>query len=76
MTYADAAVLLGFSVPLASLAILVRKGFGTGAANFGSLTMESTWAAALLTMLRLTFLCYVHKDFSEGVDEVEDRRDL
>jgi hypothetical protein len=75
-TYADAAVLLSSSVQLASLVILVRKDFGISAADFGSLTMEVTWAAALLTMLPLTFLCYIYEDLVEEGDETEDRRDL
>jgi hypothetical protein len=75
-SYADAAVLLSFSIQLASLVILVKKDFGISAADFGSLTVEVTWAAALLTMLPMTILCYIHKDVSGREGQLEDRRDL
>src|SRR6266480_4808809 len=49
--FADAALLLTFSVQLASVVILIKKDFGISAKDFGGLTVEVTWAAALLTML-------------------------
>jgi hypothetical protein len=75
-TYADAAVLLTFSIQLASLVILVRKDFGISATDFGALTVEVTWAAALLTMLPITFLCYIYEDVPKKASQLEDPRDL
>jgi hypothetical protein len=51
--YANAATLVTFSVQLASVVILVKKDFGISAQDFGGLTVEVTWAAALLTMLTM-----------------------
>ena len=55
--YADAAALLTFSVQLASVVILIKKDFGISAQDFGGLTVEVTWAAALLTMLPMLLVC-------------------
>lgn len=66
--YADASILLTFSVQLASVVILVRKDFGINANDFGGLTVEVTWAAALLTMLPMLLVC------SNGADL--DRKEL
>jgi hypothetical protein len=66
--YADAAILLTFSVQLASVVILIKKDFGISANDFGGLTIEVTWAAALLTMLPMLLVC------SSGADL--DRKEL
>jgi len=55
--YAVAAALLTFSVQLASVVILIKKDFGISAQDFGGLTVEVTWAAALLTMLPMLLVC-------------------
>ena len=52
-SYTDAAIMLAFSIQLASLVLLVKKDYSISAAGFGTLTIEVTWAAALLTMLPL-----------------------
>jgi hypothetical protein len=66
--YADAATLLTFSVQLASVIILIKKDFGISAKDFGGLTVEVTWAAALLTMVPMLLVC------SSGADL--DRKEL
>ena len=66
--YADAAILLTFSVQLASMIILIKKDFGISARDFGGLNVEVTWAAALLTMLPMLLVC------SSGADL--DRKEL
>jgi hypothetical protein len=58
------------------MVVLIRKGFGISAVDFGSFTMEVTWAAALLTMLPMTILCYIHDEPTEEDKPEEDRRDL
>ena len=68
LVYADAAILLTFSIQLASVIILIKKDFGISAKDFGSLTIEVTWAAALLTMLPMLLVC------SDGADL--DRKEL
>ena len=55
--FADAAILFTFSVQLASVVILIKKDFGISAKDFGGLTVEVTWAAALLTMLPMLLVC-------------------
>lgn len=75
-TYTDAAILLTFSIQLASLVTLIRKDFGISATDFGSLTVEVTWAAALLTMLPMNFLCYIHENVGKQGTKSMDRRDL
>jgi hypothetical protein len=55
--FTDAAILLTFSVQLASVVILIKKDFGISAKDFGGLTVEVTWAAALLTMLPMLLVC-------------------
>lgn len=66
--YADAAALLTFSVQFASVVILIKKDFGISAKDFGGLTVEVTWAAALLTMVSMLLVC------SSGADL--DRKEL
>ena len=68
LVYADAAILLTFSVQLASIIILIKKDFGISAKDLGGLTVEVTWAAALLTMLPMLLVC------SDGADL--DRKEL
>jgi hypothetical protein len=72
----DAAILFAFSTQLASMVILIRKGFGISAVDFGSFTIEVTWVVALLTMLPMTILCYIHDEPTEEEKLEEDRRDL
>ena len=57
-SYADAAIILTFSVQVAAVVFLIKKSYGLGGLDFGNLTMEVTWAAALLTFLpiQLTYL--------------------
>jgi hypothetical protein len=55
--YADAATLLTFSVQFASAIILIKMDFGISAKDFGGLTVEVTWAAALVTMVSMLLVC-------------------
>jgi hypothetical protein len=55
--YADAAILLTFSVQFASVVTLIKKDFGISAQGLGGLTVKVTWAAALLTMLPMLLVC-------------------
>jgi hypothetical protein len=55
--YADAAALLTFSVRFASAIILIKMDFGISAKDFGGLTVEVTWAAALVTMVSMLLVC-------------------
>jgi hypothetical protein len=59
-TYADAAIVFTFSIQLASLIILAKKDFGVSAQGLGGYSVEITWSAALVTMLPVTLLCFVH----------------
>lgn len=85
--YAQAAVVLGFSVQVAAMVLIIRKLFGISGLNFGSLTVEVTWAAALLSILPLPLAYLVPSDLlqQQGRDadspqqahkEPEEPRDL
>jgi hypothetical protein len=44
-------------VQLASVIILIQKDYGISAKDFGGITVEVTWAAALLTMVPMLLVC-------------------
>lgn len=67
--YAEAAVILAFSVQIAALVLIIKKLFGFSAVDFGSLTVEVTWAAALLAMLPMPI---VHLISAESAEQGRD----
>jgi hypothetical protein len=59
-TFAKAAIVFKSSIQLAPLIILARTDFGVRAQGLGGYSVEITWSAALVTMLLVTLLCFVH----------------
>jgi hypothetical protein len=61
----DCAVYFALSIQISCMVVLVRKDFGISATGFGGLTVQITWAVALLCMLPLLcpmlLLEYTHK---------------
>jgi hypothetical protein len=74
--YKDGAVVLAFSVQIAAVVMLIKKDFGLSAVEFGELTMEVTWAAALLTILPILLICLIRPKTSLTRSKSEEDRDL
>lgn len=58
-SFYDSAVLLCFSVQIASLVMLSRLDFGISANGMGDSTAKITWSVSLLTLLPLLYVAYL-----------------
>jgi hypothetical protein len=63
--YHDSAVLLAFSIQIASVVMLVKVNFGISAESMGANTVEVTWIVSLLTLLPLSFGIFVFRKRDE-----------
>lgn len=70
----DCALYFAASIQIACVVVLVRKDFGISANGLGGLTVQITWAVALLSLLPLIFPLFMLGIFvaeGSGIEEAE-----
>ncbi|KAL8771717.1 MAG: hypothetical protein Q9209_002908 [Squamulea sp. 1 TL-2023] len=58
-SFYDSAILLSFSIQIASIVMLSRLDFGVSASGMGDSTAKITWAVSLLTLLPLLYVTFL-----------------
>src|SRR5271167_4391025 len=75
----DCAIYFAASIQIACVVVLVRKDYGISADGLGGLTVQITWAVALLSLLPLLYPLvmldiFVSEESEKGLEEAETSR--
>ena len=75
-TFYDSAVLLCFSIQIASIVMLSRLDFGISAGGMGDSTAKITWSVSLLTLLPLLYVAYLPQLLQGQVSDKQAARHI